>query len=51
MTSCRFTRETKAQILVLIDWLGARGYAEATRSILRKLALSHEEIAEWRRGA
>jgi hypothetical protein len=36
-------------LVILIDWLGSKGYAEATAKIMGRLNLSPEELAEWRR--
>jgi hypothetical protein len=47
----RYTRETKNQLVTLIDWLGSNGYAAATRAIMKKLRLSPKELKEWRRTA
>ena len=49
MIKRRFTKETKQQLIVLINWLGAKGYDEATRKIMEKISLSYDELAEWRK--
>jgi hypothetical protein len=42
----RYTRSTKRQLAVLIDWLGSKGHAAATRAIMSMLSLSSDELAE-----
>ena len=44
----RYSAKTKAQILILIDWLGSKGYASATQAVMARNRLTHEELREWR---